>query len=136
MACTGFYQGVREAQLKIWLRLIHKSMRLYNRQQTGVFLVSKSAPPPPPNMSIHPLENQTSVLELKNCELRNFFTFRGVYPPHLILPGGGKQPRFASLWFYWNKDDNIHKSEAMKRYGRQTLSLVECKNWIYKNFNI
>ena len=27
-----------------------------------------------------------------------------------------------------NKDDNIHKSEALKRYDRRTLTLVECQN--------
>ena len=27
-----------------------------------------------------------------------------------------------------NKDDNIHKSEALKQYNRRTLTLVECQN--------
>ena len=27
-----------------------------------------------------------------------------------------------------NKDDNIHKSEALKRCDRQTLTIVECQN--------
>ncbi len=31
-----------------------------------------------------------------------------------------------------NKDDNIYKSEALERYDRRTLTLVECQNRIYK----
>ena len=27
-----------------------------------------------------------------------------------------------------NKDDNIHKSEALKREDKRTLTLVECQN--------
>ena len=27
-----------------------------------------------------------------------------------------------------NKDDNIHKSKALKRYDRRILTLVECQN--------
>ena len=27
-----------------------------------------------------------------------------------------------------NKDDNIHKSEALKRHDRRTLTFVECQN--------
>ena len=30
------------------------------------------------------------------------------------------------------KDDNIHKSEALKRYDIRTSILVERQNWIYK----
>ena len=29
---------------------------------------------------------------------------------------------------YRNKDDNIHKSEGLKRWDRRTLNLVECQN--------
>ncbi len=66
--------GGCEAQLKIWLLFIQKSMGLYNRQQKGVFWCQRVAytPPPPPYMSIHPLESQ-SVPELKsrcvNCAI-------------------------------------------------------------------
>ena len=34
------------------------------------------------------------------------------------------------LLHYINKDDNIHKSEALNRYDRRTLTLVECQNYI------
>ena len=27
-----------------------------------------------------------------------------------------------------NKDDNIHKNEALKQYDRRTLTFVECEN--------
>ncbi len=27
-----------------------------------------------------------------------------------------------------NKDDNIHKIEALKQYDRRTITLVECQN--------
>ena len=30
--------------------------------------------------------------------------------------------------YYSNKDDNIQKSDALKRYDRQTLTIVECEN--------
>ena len=36
------------------------------------------------------------------------------------------------LEFNINKDDNIDKLEALKRYDRRTLTLVECQNWICK----
>ena len=29
---------------------------------------------------------------------------------------------------YFNKDDNIHKSEALKWKDKRTLTLVECQN--------
>ena len=29
-----------------------------------------------------------------------------------------------------NKDDNIHKSEALKLKDKRTLTLVKCQNWI------
>ena len=29
-----------------------------------------------------------------------------------------------------NKDDNIHKSEALKQYDNRTLTLVECHNFL------
>ena len=34
--------------------------------------------------------------------------------------------KFENL--YENKDDNIHKSDALKRYDKRTLTLVECQN--------
>ena len=30
--------------------------------------------------------------------------------------------------FYYNKDDNIHKSKALKWKDKGTLTLVECQN--------
>ena len=30
--------------------------------------------------------------------------------------------------YNFNKNDNIHKSEALKRKDKRTLSLVECQN--------
>ncbi len=32
------------------------------------------------------------------------------------------------VYIYINKDDNIHKSEALKRYDKRTLTLEECHN--------
>ena len=29
---------------------------------------------------------------------------------------------------YFNKDDNIHKSETLKRLDKRTLTLLECHN--------
>ena len=37
-----------------------------------------------------------------------------------------------SIFVEWNEDANIHKIEALNRYNRRTLTLVECQNWIYK----
>ena len=34
---------------------------------------------------------------------------------------------FLCIYFI-NKDYNIHKSEALKQYDKQTLKLVECQN--------
>ena len=34
------------------------------------------------------------------------------------------------------RNDNIHESEALKRYDRQALSLVECQNRKYKIYKV
>ena len=41
-----------------------------------------------------------------------------------IVPALYKSPRLL----LFNKDDNINNSEALKRYDRQKLTLVECQN--------
>ena len=33
---------------------------------------------------------------------------------------------------YLNRDDNIHKSEALKRKDKQTLTIVECQKLIIR----
>ena len=38
----------------------------------------------------------------------------------------------ATALLILSKDDNIHKSEALKGYGRRTLTLVECRTELSK----
>ena len=51
-------------------------------------------------------------------------------PLGLRLPAGVSHQENVVLSI--QKDDNIHKSEALKRYNKRTLTLVECQNGIIR----
>ena len=51
----------------------------------------------------------------------------------LAFPTDEQKPNYrkASLLkikYCLNKDDNIHKSGALKRYDKRTLAIVKCQN--------
>ena len=73
----------------------------------------------------------TTPTQRPNFSSNNFNSLKGF--AHIIVGGYQFIVHFLIYYcdrnHYFNKDDNIHKSEALKRNDKRILTLVEYQNW-------